>query len=140
MCTGLGYVCMSVSYSSTGTVLYQYSGLMSRSGELLTVSGIGFSRKGKKKKREFHPKWWKETPLKASLAQSVERETLTVLGGSSQGCGFDPRVGLYLFFFPSQGFFLSRWRFDLFSSFDMRDTACIRGLSVLYLYSFMYLV
>ena len=30
----------------------------------------------------------------ARLAQSVERVTLTLLNRSSQGCGFDPRVGL----------------------------------------------
>ena len=38
----------------------------------------------------------------ARLAQSVERETLKM--GQSQGCGFDPRIGLMEkdFFFPQQ--------------------------------------
>ncbi|KAJ0130961.1 N-acetyl-6-hydroxytryptophan oxidase ivoB [Fusarium oxysporum f. sp. albedinis] len=31
----------------------------------------------------------------ARLAQSVERETLT--STRSQGCGFDPRIGLFLY-------------------------------------------
>ena len=33
----------------------------------------------------------------ARLAQSVERETLNVVNSQSQGCGFDPRIGLFLY-------------------------------------------
>jgi hypothetical protein len=41
-----------------------------------------------------------EKLLHARLAQSVERETLT--STRSQGCGFDPRIGLFLYKFDCE--------------------------------------